>query len=162
MGGFVAGMPIAVAADEGWPPLLVAIGAVLGLPALVLVVRAARMRLAADDQGVTVANYWSTQRIPWAEIAMLTTDLGSIVWQTGSGRLEIAVERKAGGRVLAAATTTPASELRWLVERMAPIVRLAEGHGVPTVWKDLTEAQQEAIRHQLVTLGEIAGRVGRS
>ena len=161
MGAFVCGMPLAIAADDGWTLVPLAIAAVLAVPWLWLLVRAARMRFVGDDEGVTVANYWSSQRLPWSEITELTTALGSTAWQTGSGRLEITVLTRRGHKVLASATSTPARELRWLVEQMAPIVRIADRHGVPTVWRELSEMQQEAIRQQLVALGDIATRVGR-
>src|SRR4051794_35608190 len=81
LGMIAPGFPLAFAADAGFPAYLVAITAATAVIWLYFIVRAARMRLVADETGLVIANYLRTVRLRWSDVGRLSSGLVSTMWQ---------------------------------------------------------------------------------
>jgi hypothetical protein len=71
----VPGWIALAAVPQGWRLPVFLVGVVL-VP--VAMHRAVRISVAADDEGLTVKNYWRTRTIPWGDIAAVTLAMETV------------------------------------------------------------------------------------
>ncbi len=156
-GAFPVGIAVVLVLEYGASAPLVGLVIVLALAWLYLLARGLMIRFVADEAGLLVANMFRTHRIPWSEIASLTTGLGSIGMQSGAGRVELHVELASGSRIMSTATGAPTERFEKLVKDLIPVMNLATAHGVPTEWRNLSELEKLVVERVLRATENVAG-----
>lgn len=148
-GAFPVGIAVCLVLAYGASAALLALVIVLAIPWLYLLVRAVRLRFVADEAGVVVANLFRTHRVAWSEIAQLTTGLGTLGMQMGSGRVEVHVVLASGSTLLSTATGSATEHFEQLAKELIPVMTLASAHGVPSEWKNLSELEKLVVERLL-------------
>ncbi len=148
-GAFPVGIAVCLVLAYGASAPLVALVVVLAVPWVYMLMRAIGIRFIAADSGVMIANLFRTHRVPWSEIAELTTGLGSTGMQMGAGRVEVHVVLKAGSTVRSTATDTATERFEQLATELIPVMQLATANGVPSEWKNLSPLEMLVVERLL-------------
>ncbi|MEO8705543.1 MAG: PH domain-containing protein [Kofleriaceae bacterium] len=157
LGLLPVGLPLALIAEDGPRPMLLVPALGFGALLLVLVVRAARVRFAADSTGVTIRNLFRTRRLAWSDIAGLTTGLGAMLLQHKGGRVELHVILKSRACVKVTASGIASARFEQLVIELMPVMELASAHRVPTAWKNLSELEKLQVQRLMQASSAIGG-----
>lgn len=133
-----------------------AVGVVLAGILLVAIVIAVRMRLVADDSGITIVNYGFPHRIPWSEIEGFRMG-----WSHRSNSLDVRLAHGEGARARVVTTSGGAAYSQGEADALVTELRrrLAAAHGEDPERADaraLEEALRAAERRDYGPLVELA------